>query len=144
MSTEQNKAVVRRFFDEFNRHNQSAFSEIVAPNYMLDFPGGPGTAHGLAGLLEATSGFLATFPDLCFTPTTIIAEGEHVAAYWTMKATQQGPLGPIPGTGKPVSLTGTSLFHLVDGKIAEDRVRADIVGLLQQIGAMPIPEEVGL
>ncbi len=140
MGTEQSKAVVRRFFDEFNRHSQSSYSEIIAPDYVLDFPGGPGTARGLAGLLQATGGFLATFPDLHFTLEIVIAEGEHVAAYWTMSATQNGPLGPIPASGKPVILTGTSLLRVVNGKIAQDRVRADIVGLLQQIGAMPAPE----
>ncbi len=143
-NTEQNKAIVRRFFDAFNRHDQSDYSEIFAPNYVLDFPGGPGTARGLVELLQATAGFLTAFPDLHFALDTVIAEGEYVAAFWTMSATQKGPLGPIPGTGLPVVLTATSLLRVVDGKIVEDRVRADMIGLLQQIGVMPTPEPAGL
>ncbi|HYO50719.1 MAG TPA: ester cyclase [Chloroflexia bacterium] len=142
--TGQNKQVVRRFFDVFNTHSQAGYDEIFSNDYVLDFPGGPGTARGIAGLLKASGEFLATFPDLHFTLDTVIAEGEYVAAFWTMQGHQEGPLGPIPGTGKPVTLTGTSLLRVVDGKIVEDRVRADLIGLMQQIGAMPAPEPVGL
>lgn len=144
MNPEQNKAVVRRFFAEFNKHDQSAYREIFAPDYVLDFPGGPGTTRGLGEFLTATAGFLTTFPDLHFRLESTIAEGEYVAVYWTMRATQNGPLGPIPATGRPVTLTGTSLIRLVDGKIVQDRVRADMLGVLQQIGAMSAPEPVGL
>ncbi len=144
VSIEQNKAAVLRFFDEFNRQNRSAFSEILTPDYTLDFPGGPGTAHGIPELLEAAAGFISTFPDLHFTVKNIIAEGDHVATYWTMRATQKGPLGPVPGTNKQIEMTGTSYMRLRDGKICEDRVRADLIGVLQQVGAMPAPEPVGL
>src|SRR4051794_32957571 len=96
MTSDQNKAIVRRFFDEFNKHEQSAYSELIGSDYLLDFPGGPGTAHGLGGLLQATQGFLATFPDLHFTLDRLVAEGDYVVISWTMHATQQGALGPVP------------------------------------------------
>lgn len=144
MNTEQNKAVVRRFFAEFNKHDTSAYGEIFAPEYILDFPGGPGTTHGLKQFLAASADFLATFPDLCFTLDNVIAEGEYVAVGWTMRATHGGPLGPIPASGKPIVLSGNSLIQLVDGKIVADHVRADMLGVLGQIGVLSQPEPVGL
>jgi predicted ester cyclase len=141
MSTEQNKAVVCRFFDTFNQHNIPV-EELSADNYVLEFPGGSGRRYGPQGLRQATNDLLTSFPDLLFTLEEVIGEGDQVVVYWSMKGTQHGPLGPIPGTGKPVTLTGTSIFRLVNGKIVSDRVRADMLGLLQQIGAMPAP--VGL
>src|SRR5690242_12355190 len=109
MSAEQNKTVVRRFFDDFNRQDFSTQPELASPDYELDFPGGPGSAYGLAGLRQATEGFAATFPDLHFAVEALVAEGEQVAASWTMTGHQQGPLGPIAATGRAVHLTGTSL-----------------------------------
>ena len=144
MSAEQNKTVVRRFFDDFNKQDLSTHPELLSPDYSLDFPGGPGTAYGLAGIREAATGFIHSFPDLHFTVESLIAEGDQVAAVWSMSAHQAGNLGPIPPTGKPVQLTGTSVMTLRDGKIVHDRVRADMVGLLQQIGVIPEPAPAGL
>ncbi|HMA36475.1 MAG TPA: ester cyclase [Chloroflexia bacterium] len=144
MSVEQHKATVRRFFADFNKQDLSTQPALISPEYSLDFPGGPGTAHGLAGLRQATEAFIQSFPDLQFTVESVIAEGDEAAATWTMSAHQQGNLGPLPGTGKAVVLTGTSFFTFRDGKIVHDRVRADMLGLLQQIGAMPAPAPAGL
>jgi predicted ester cyclase len=143
VTTEQSKAVVRRFFDTFNEHN-IPIAELAADNYVLDFPGASGRRYGPPGLREATDDLLTAFPDLQFTLEEVIGEGDQVAVYWSMQGTHHGPLGPIPGTGTPVRLTGTSIFRLANGKIVSDRVRADLIGLLRQIGAAPAREPVGL
>jgi predicted ester cyclase len=54
-----------------------------------------------------------------------------------MTGTHRGLLGPFPVSGRSVRLTGISITQLIDGKIICDRVRADMVGLLAQIGAVP-------
>lgn len=144
MSTENNKALVRRFFDEFNKKNVGVADQICANNYVLDFPGGPGTAHGPAELKQKMTDFIASFPDLQYAIDDLLAEGDRAVARWTMRATHKGNLGPFPASGKAVTLTGISLLRLADGKIVEDKVRADMVGLLQQIGVIPAPEPVGL
>ncbi len=144
MSTAENKQLVHRFFEEFNRHNLDVADEICAPDYVLEFPGGPGTVHAPQGLRAAMTGWLTAFPNTEFVVEDLVAEGDRVACRWSMTATHQGPLGEIPGTGKPVRLGGISLFRIREGRIIEDKVRADMVGVLQQIGAIPAPDMGGL
>jgi predicted ester cyclase len=60
-----------------------------------------------------------------------------------MTGTHKGNLGPFPASGKSVKLTGISLLRLREGEITEDKVRADMVGLLQQIGVIPAPGQGG-
>ena len=142
MSTEQNKAAVRHFIENFNKKDVETLAQVFTDDYVLDFPGGP-TGQGVEGIKQATAGFMAAFPDLHFTIDDLFAEGERVAWRWTMTGTHQGNLGPFPASGKPVTLSGISLFRLRDGKIVEDKVRADMVGLLQQIGVIPAPGQGG-
>jgi len=143
MSAEQNKQAVRYFVEHFNKKDAQALSTVYSEEYVLDFPGGP-KGSGVQGIIDATSDFMAAFPDLQFSVDDLFAEGDRVAWRWTMTGTHNGSLGPFPASGKPVSLPGISLFRLRGGKIVEDKVRADILGLLQQIGVVPAPEPAGL
>jgi len=144
MSTDTNKSLVRHFIDNFNKKDVEALAQVFAANYVLDFPGGPGTAHGVEGIKQATRDFITAFPDLHCGTDDMLAEGDRVVWRWTMRATHKGNLGPFPASGKAVTLTGISLFRLANGKIVEDKVRADMVGLLQQIGVIPAPAPQGL
>jgi steroid delta-isomerase-like uncharacterized protein len=128
--------VIRRFIDKFNAADVGHIDEEYDQSYVLDFPGGP-TGAGKAGARQATEGFLIAFPDLRFTIEDLFAEDNRVAWRWTMTGTHRGALGPFPASGRPVRLTGISITQVIDGKITRDRVRADIVGLLAQIGAVP-------
>lgn len=142
MTVEENKATVRRFIDNFNKKDAETLARNFAEDYVLDFPGGP-IAEGIDGGRQATSGFIGTFPDLRFATDDLFADRDRVVWRWTMTGTHNDDLGPIPPSGKSVTLTGISMLRLRDGKITEDKVRADMVGLLQQIGAMPEPEQGG-
>jgi steroid delta-isomerase-like uncharacterized protein len=142
MLTEQNKTVVRRFIENFNKQDVETLPHDFADDYGLDFPGGP-TGQGREGIRQATSSFMAAFPDLHFTIDDLLAEGDRVAWRWTMTGTHKGNLGPFPASGKSVRLSGISLLRLREGKIMEDKVRADMVGLLQQIGVIPAPGQGG-
>src|SRR5213592_4893230 len=130
MSAKQNTMAVRRFIENFNKKDLEALPRDFADDYVLDFPGGP-TGQGPQGLRQATEDFIVAFPDLHFTIDDLLAEGDRVAWRWTMTGTHKGNLGPFPASGKPVRLTGISLFKVRDGKIVEDKVRADMVGLMQ-------------
>jgi steroid delta-isomerase-like uncharacterized protein len=142
MLTEQNKTVVRRFIENFNKQDVETLPHDFADDYVLDFPGGP-TGQGREGIRQATSSFMAAFPDLHFSIDDLFAQGDRVAWRWTMTGTHKGNLGPFPASGKSVRLSGISLLRLREGKIVEDKVRADMVGLLQQIGVIPAPGQGG-
>ncbi len=130
--------LVRGFVEGFNAKDVDALSRSYGETYQLDFPGGP-PGEGLRGVREATGAFMVAFPDLHFSIEALVSDGRRVAWRWVMTGTQRGALGPFPASGKSVTLPGLSLFEVRDGRIVEDRVRADMVGLLQQIGAIPAP-----
>lgn len=129
-------AVVRRFAEAFNRKDLDAIGREYSEDYVLDFPGGP-RGRGVAGIRSATGEFMTAFPDLRFATDDLFEQGDRVVWRWTMTGTHQGQLGPFAKTGKAVTLTGISILRVRDGKIVEDRVRADMAGLAQQIGPPP-------
>jgi hypothetical protein len=98
MSTEQNKAVVRRFMMEaLTGRNLSLADEVLAPNYVN----------------RMTGADLAAFKGM-------LAEGDSVVARWKMEATHTGSLMGESPTGKRISSRGLTYYRLVNGQIVED------------------------
>jgi len=139
MSTEANKVSLRRFYDEvFNKKNKSALDEFIAPN-QVDHTAPPGTPGGLAGARQTITMYLTAFPDLHFTVEDLIAEGDKVVARLTMRGTQQGAFMGTPPTGKQVTSTAIDINRIVSGKSVEHWIEMDTLGLLQQLGVVPMP-----
>ena len=139
MSTETNKASVRRFYDEvFNKKNKTVIEEFVAPN-QVDHAAPPGTPGGLAGAKQTITMYLTAFPDLHFTVEDIIAEGDKVVARLTVHGTQQGAFMGFPPTGKQAVSTAIDINRIVGGKSVEHWLEMDTLGLLRQLGAVPTP-----
>lgn len=82
-------------------------------------------------------GLCRAFPDLHFKIEDIVAEGDKVAYRLTVSGTHKGQFQGIPPTDKEVSFTSTGISNVVNGKAAEDWIEADIMGLMQQLGAIP-------
>ncbi len=142
MSTENNKAVTHQFLDElFNKRNLAIVDELCVAN-VVDHGLGPETS-GTGEIKKSASMFLAAFPDLHFDFEDYIAEGDQVAVRWTSIGTQKGDLMGIPPTGKRFSATGIELYRFEGGKIVEHWLQSDMLGLLQQLGAIPAPAQVG-
>jgi steroid delta-isomerase-like uncharacterized protein len=138
MSVEQNKANVRRVFEEgWNQGNTAVFDELFAADYLGHDPSGP--IHGPEGFKQYYATYRAAFPDTRLTIEDLIAEGDKVVARWTGTGTHQGALMGIPPSGKQVTITGISIIHIANGKAVEDWVNFDALGMLQQIGALPTP-----
>lgn len=129
MSTEENKAVVRQYFEDFHTGRAEDILElIVAPDLL-----GP--------TRQATERLRAAFPDYRFTIDAQVAEADLVATVWTGHGTHQGewtsPVGVVMPTGLPVAWTATTTLRLVDGKIAEViGTHWDHLGILQQLGVV--------
>ena len=91
MSTEQNKALLRRLYEElFNRGNLNVVDELIAPDAVEheEAPGLEGTAQELAK--QFVTMLRTGFPDLRATVEDMIAEGDKVVAHITLKGTHQG------------------------------------------------------
>src|SRR5438105_1936171 len=139
MSTEANKASMRRFYDEvFNKKNRAAIDEFIDPNH-VDHAAPPGTPDGLAGTKQTLTMFLTAFPDLHFTVEDLIAEGDKVVARLTTRGTQQGAFMGVPPTGKQVTVTAIDINRIVGGKTVEHWLQMDTLSLLQQLGVVPMP-----
>jgi len=142
MSTEENKAIARKFFEIIETGDLSAADEIVATDY-VNHKAVPGQKPGLEGYKEVATAVRTGMPDIQYTFEDQIAEGDKVVTRYTAKGTHQGELFGIAATGKPLTMTALVLQRVVSGKIQESWLELDMLGLMQQMGAIPAPGEGG-
>jgi steroid delta-isomerase-like uncharacterized protein len=136
---EENKAVIRRWIEAFNERNLEAEADLLAPGYVAHVPAAPGPLEGLEAWRQFTGPFVEAFPDLRLTVEDIMAEGDMVAARVAFDGTHRGEFQGIPPTGKEVAFTSIEVNRVVDGKGEEHWVEIDLLGLMQQLGAIPEP-----
>ena len=142
MSTEENKAVVRRMYEEWNKRNLAGIWELYAPDYVYH---GTGVFPDLdlAAMKQMVPAFWTAFPDEHMVVEDMIAEGDKVAYRFTFRGTHQGDFMGIPPTGKQVSVTGITIDRIKDGKVVESWANYDTLGLLQQLGVIPQMAQAG-
>jgi steroid delta-isomerase-like uncharacterized protein len=139
MSTEENKALVRRVFEELlNKKNLAAVDESYAAGYVYHGPGGQDT-KGPEAFKQLIGGLHTAFPDFHDTIEDQIAEGDKVVTRFIDRGTHQGEFQGIAPTGKRFTMTGLLITRIQDGKIAEEWEELDLLGLMQQLGAIPAP-----
>jgi steroid delta-isomerase-like uncharacterized protein len=139
MSTEENKAVVRRFWEEWNKGKEAAMAaieEFCAPDYVYHGAGVFGDMD-LASIKQMTIAFFTAFPDQHYALEDLIAEADKVVHRYTCRATHQGEFMGVPATGKVVTFTGIAISRFAGGKWVEDWESFDALGLMQQLGAIP-------
>ena len=135
MSTDTNKALIRRHFDAIWNQGQLAVAdEIVAPTYLSHFPL-PGQPPGIAGFKYAVQLLRTSFPDLQIIVEDLIAEGDKVVARLTAYGTHRATFRGIAPTGRAVKWAGIRIFRIADGKIVEHWANWDDLGLIQQLSA---------
>jgi len=135
VSSDENKAVVRRWIEGFNNGDEQAEADARTADYVAHFPGAPPLDS--EGWIQATGAFVDAFPDLRLMVEDIMAEGDRVAARVSFRGSHNGPFQGIPPTNKHVTFTSIEMNRMVDGKVAEHWVEIDLLGLLQQLGATP-------
>lgn len=138
---EDNKQFMQQFVEEaINKKNLDAIDELVAEDFVEHVPF-PGQGPGREGLRQVLATFLSAFPDIRWTLEEQIAEGEKVVSRFTMTGTHRGDFLGIPPTGKSVNIWGVVIDVVRDGKFAESRIIMDTLGLMQQLGMIPMPSE---
>ncbi len=139
MAAEENKAIVARLADAiWNQGDLTAVEELYAPD-IIDHSPAPGQAPGLEGEKQVVTQFRTAFPDLQTTNDDLIAEGDTVVLRWSGRGTHQGEFAGIPPTGKPMTVTGIEIYRFSNGKVVERWGEFDMLGILQQLGAIPAP-----
>jgi steroid delta-isomerase-like uncharacterized protein len=134
MSTEDNKAIVRRFYEEvWNKGNLTVADQLLAPD-VLDHTAPPGLPPGREGHKQLVTMFRTPFPDLDSTIEDQVAEGDTVVSRLRVRGTHQGEFFGVPPTSKQFTITSIDLDRIGDGKIVEHWSIADQLGLMQQLG----------
>ena len=141
MSIEENKAVVRRFFVELlSTDNFAVADELLSPDFRFYFAGSP-EPMDLKSYKEFLVARRAAFPDRRFVVEDMIAEGYKVSARFTMRGAHKGELRGIAPSGREVTMTGIDIIGLAEGKMVEDRVEVDQLGMMQQLGVIASPRQ---
>ena len=144
MSTEENKAVVRRWFDEvLSRGDLDALDSICAechPQFAVVRGVMEPAPLGMSGLKSLITGLRSAFPELQATVEEQIAEGDKVVTRVTIRGTQEGEFLGMPATGRSFTIPGVSIWEVRGNLLIQEWVSWDALGMMQQLGAIPVPE----
>jgi len=140
MSLEENKALVRRYFEEYNKGNPAMIDELCTADFVWHAPGG---LEQLSREVtkKVLTGFTTTFSDFRVTIEDMVAEGDKVVAFSKRTGTHIGEYRGIAATGKQVTWTWMVMFRIEGGKIAEEWDEGDHLSLMQQLGPITRPEQ---
>ena len=135
MSAEENKAIVRRWFEEFwGKGNLDVADEILAADYI----GHGNPPNRIENEKQLTTTLRTAFSEGQVTIEDQIVHEDKVVTRWTSRGVHTGEFMGIAPTGKQVLGMGILIQRLAGGKIVEAWGVVDTLGVLQQLGAMPL------
>ncbi len=97
----------------------------------------PTDVVGIDSMRAYCANFLTGFSDIQFTIKDVFGQGEKLVKHWNFKGVHTGIFFGIPPTGKAVSLDGTTLVQMSNGKIAAERDFYDNMDFMTQLGLIP-------
>jgi len=131
---EKNTAAMKRFYDEvMTKGNLKAIDELIADNYVEHHTPTLDTPTAKARLAQGMAMSRTGFPDLQITVEDIIAKGDKVWAYITMRGTNKGEFMGRPATGKKIEIKGVDIMRFVNGKAVEHGSLYDGLAMMQQL-----------
>ena len=130
-------SLIRRIFEQaFNQGNLEVVDELVAADIDGHLASWGAPASWL-GFKQMIANLRSAFPDLRCTVEDEIRQGDKLAAYWTMRGTHKGSYFGNQPTGRPIAVQGFIFARTENGRIVEDWILIDQIGLLQQLGVIP-------
>jgi steroid delta-isomerase-like uncharacterized protein len=120
MTAETNKLVMRRFLEFINTVSEKLAQELILPDAIFHVPGRPEAMRGPAGYLAIIGMVRGSFPDIQWTLEEMIAEGDKVAARFTVRGAHRCTFFGIPATGKTITVQTTSFYRLPGGQFVEE------------------------
>ena len=142
MGLEHHKQLVRRALEEiYTKGNLAVADELVHPEFVDHEPAHPGQPTGPESVKQTARRLQSTFGGLRFDVEDEIAEGDKVVQRVTMSGRHTGPLMGSEPTGKEFAVRHTYIWRIADDKIVEHWGSRDDVGLLAQLGLLPIGEQ---
>lgn len=138
MSTETNKVLARRVFEEvLNQRRLELLDQLAVSDYIEHNPL-PGQRTGIEGITDRYTMLFEAF-DSTFAVDDVIAEGDKVVLRWTQAGRHIGPIFGMPATDRTFRTTGIEIWRVENGKLAEHWDAVDIFGQLLQLGLFPQP-----
>ncbi|HEX3551992.1 MAG TPA: ester cyclase [Thermoanaerobaculia bacterium] len=126
-SPDANKAVVRHYFEALSGGDLKKLDDVIAPDFVDRTPGNPNQTRGPGVVRDAQAKARELFTDVVYTVDDLLADGDHVAARYTVRARHKA-------SGKSIEVTGASFFHLAGGRIHEGWIVNDQIELFRQLG----------
>jgi predicted ester cyclase len=140
VSAEENKALVRRFYEEIDKGNLAAMDELVAEDYVDHSPPPfPGLGPGRSGLKQAFEIFRVSTPG-SHEIEDQVAEGDRVVTRLRARGIHDRDLPGIASTGNSLEMTATVIHRVENGQLAEKWSNKDDLGFMQQLGVIPRPD----
>jgi steroid delta-isomerase-like uncharacterized protein len=139
MPAEEDKAIVRHYFAASDAHDEVTVNALLAPDVVVHYPGAPGPLNRKA-LLQVGKTFWGAFSDSHYTIEDQVAEGDKVVTRVTWRATHTGDFPGLSPTGKQIAVNGITIARIQDNKIVEHWLSIDQLGMMQQLGALPMPQ----
>lgn len=133
---EQNKKMLYAYVDAMNRGDAGYLDDYFAPGYVYHGPGGD---LDLNAFKEFHNSVLSAFSPSSISIEDIFAAGNKVVTRWKFHGTQKGMFQGIAPTGKEVTITGIIISRFDKGKVVEEWEEANLLGMMQQLGAIPGP-----
>jgi|SRR4051794_38349765 len=137
-SPEEAKEIIRRWNDEgWSGGKYDLAHEIISANMVVHGAGGQTVGMGPDGLVDLIRTWRTAFPDGRMEIDDLIVEGDTVAIRNTWYGTHQAEFYGVPASGKSVAVTSVGIDRVQDGKVTEGWGELDMVGMMQQMGALP-------
>jgi len=138
---EQNKELVKRFWEEFNKGNAEIFQELFSPDYAYYAPSNSPTPMSREEIMEFMKTFFEAFPESIWSIEDLIAAGDKVIVRFIYRGTHEGEFLGIPATGNKVEMGGIIITRIENGKVVEEREDFDMLGMMMAIGMELKPKE---
>jgi steroid delta-isomerase-like uncharacterized protein len=139
MSGEESKAVVRRLIEDvWTGGNVRIVDDVLAASFVRFGPTAEGEVRGREGYKRLVTTYRTAYPDLRIRLEDQVADSAQVVTRWTASGTHRGALMGIEPTGKAVNVAGVIIDRVVDGKVETEWAFYDVMGMLQQLGAVKV------
>jgi len=140
---DDNKETVSRLINEFvNEGNEEVADELLAPDYVRYDPDAPSGTQGAEEFKEMIRMFGNAFSDAEVSIEEIIGEGDLVVFRGIERGTHDGEFMGHEPTGETFEINGLAMHRVEDGQITATWANWDMLGMLQQLGIVPVPDEL--
>jgi steroid delta-isomerase-like uncharacterized protein len=145
VSTEENKRLAKETIGIWTTGDLDAADEFYAPDYVNHQhhdPADPRDLRGVEAMKSFVTEFRSAFPDFHDSIDIQVAEGELVVTRFTSMGTHRGTFMGVESTNRELVWTGITIDRVSGGKIVESWANWDMMGMMQQLGAISSSGEI--